>query len=99
MHIHYVDLVLVVACALFACIPLDRKRTRACWANWVFVVVGTIGVAMSLLRISMDLQWIALGADAAYRVHGGLHFIRGLLLGLVVSLILSRELLGAKKQQ
>jgi hypothetical protein len=92
-----VDWVLIVGFACFVCIPMIRSRIRSPWANWVFVGVGITGFAMSAFKLAIDMQWLVLDPSTADRIHQRFHFIRGLLLGFIFSLIASRQLFGIKR--
>jgi hypothetical protein len=92
------DCVLIVGFAFFGFYPCDRNRVRAPWAKIVFLICGIIGVARGAIALAWDLGWFSLGRAAGYKLDGLLnHFIDGLLLGFILSLILSRQLLGTKK--
>src|SRR5438094_10547483 len=93
------DWVLIIGFAFFACIPMRRSHIRSRWATWVFLGVGTAGMAMSAVKLAIDMHWLALSRNTSYQVHSCFQFIRGMLLGFILSLIVSGQLLGARRDR
>src|SRR5947208_2880341 len=86
-------LVAFLACVIFALVPLERARIRATWAKAIFPVVGVIG-ALSSVRLLENAGRLV--PSPRFQQMRGL--LCGFALGLIVALILSRQLLGQKRQ-
>jgi hypothetical protein len=80
----------LLASVVFALIPLQRARVRAAWAKAIFPMVAIVGVALSSVRL------VNLRPPAGFQQVRPL--LCGFALGLIVALILSRQLLGQKRQ-
>jgi hypothetical protein len=82
----------------FGFVPFDKKRIRAGWAKAAFVIIAVIGIARGVVSLAWDLGWFALGSVSSSRLDAFLyHFVDGLLLGFILSLILSGQLSGTKR--
>ena len=83
------QMVALLASVVFGLLPLVRARVRATWANVTFPVVGLIGVSLASVRL--------LGLNPAREFPQARPMFCGFALGLIVALILSRQLLGQKR--
>jgi hypothetical protein len=55
--------------------------------------------ATHILELPVDLDWLAFSWQDTARIHGVVHFANGLVLGILLALILSGQLLGIKKSE
>jgi len=85
------------ASIVFALLPLDPSRARAVWAKTVFLTVGIVGVLVTGTELLLALHWIVPSRDAARTIHQGKVSLCGFMVGLILALILSRQLLGTKR--
>ena len=91
------DAITAVGCAVLGCHPFDKRLIFAGWAKLVYGLIAIIGIALGIIGFTRDVGWIALGGEATRRLDLQLYLARGIVLGLLFSLILSRQLLGTKK--
>jgi hypothetical protein len=89
--------ILIVCSALLGCQPIDRKRRFAGWATALLVLVGVLGISQGMILIAWDLDWISVGEEGGHRLWGWLSFMGGISLGMILALLLSREMFGHKK--
>jgi hypothetical protein len=87
-------LLALLASVVFALVPLHRARVRAAWAKALFPLVGIIGVVLSSARMLANGGTLVPSA----RFQQVSVLLCGFALGLIVALILSRQLLGQKRQ-
>ena len=78
------------ASVVFGLIPLQRARVRATWAKVIFPCIGLIGVFLASARL--------LRLRPPPRFQEMKPLLCGFALGLIVALIVSRQLLGQKCQ-
>jgi hypothetical protein len=90
------DCAFIVGFALLALNALDRKRIRAPWAKLLFMICAVVGIAKGGIGLAWDLGWFTLATEASRRLDGYSYLVGGLLLGFLISLIVSGELLGHK---
>jgi hypothetical protein len=83
----------IVLCIFIAFLPLDKKRARACWAKAVLLIIATIGIAHAAIEIALNSGWLI----ANCQLSGWLSLARGLLIGFILSLVFSRQMLGTKQ--
>jgi hypothetical protein len=76
----------------------DKKRIFAEWSKACMRILALIAIIMGVIEIAWNLSWFTLGDDAAHQLDGWRSFSRGLLLGLLVALSLSGQLIGMKKE-
>src|SRR5690348_3916660 len=88
------DLLLLIGCTLFAFLGGDRRRIREPWAKKVFYICAGVGGAIAIVGLAWDLAWFRLGSEASQRLDSCLALVAGTLLGLLLALILSGQLLG-----
>lgn len=94
-----VDCVLIVLLLLIASTPfITSSRVHQRWAKAVFIAVGVIGVIMGSTELLLDFHWFEPTNEMAWRVHYGLAWSRGMLLGMIFSLIASGQLLGVRRR-
>ena len=86
-----------VASILFALIPLDRSRLRAGWAKALFVTIGIVSVVLSVTNLVLIERWVVPVKETARTIHEVNRMLDGFALGLIFSLILSRQLFGSKR--
>ena len=84
------SLLALLASVVFGLLPLERARVRATWAKVIFPVVGLIGVSLTSVRL------LRLKPPPEFQQARPL--LGGFVLGLIAALILSRQLLGQKRQ-
>jgi hypothetical protein len=92
-----VQWVALIASIIFVLIPLRSPGSRAGWANALFVIVGIVGILVSGTKLLLILHWIAPASDTAARIYQVRVLMCGFALGLILALILSRQLTGRKQ--
>jgi len=97
-HRTLVDCALILLFVVFGLIPFDKGRLRAPWARLVFLLVAAIGLLWALFHLAMHLRAFAPAIDSSRPRLVVSSAVGGLLLGLVVSLILSGQLLGKSRE-
>jgi hypothetical protein len=90
------DSIFVAGFALLALAAFSRKRTRARWASLLFTLAVILGLAYSITCLMLDTRWIALGTDAHQKLSVLLHYAGGLIMGLLISPLVSGQL-GRKR--
>ena|ERR1051325_1412379 len=91
--IHVLYLLASVGCFVA---PFQRLRLRASWSRWALLIVGVLLVGMGAIGLASDFH-VPLAEEAHSRgFYGGLSMIRGVVVGLLVALLLSGELVGKK---
>ncbi|MGA2029732.1 MAG: hypothetical protein ABSG87_06645 [Verrucomicrobiota bacterium] len=91
------DCVIFAGSACIICFPLDKKRIRARWANFLFVATGLIGILVHVVWLAYDMRWIMLDGNAGSAIRMELHFVNGILVGFLLALIFSGQLRGIKR--
>jgi hypothetical protein len=91
--------VALVASIIFLLIPTGHSRSRAAWANALFVTVGIVGVLVSGTKLLLLLHWIAPSAATVGTIHQARVLLCGFALGLILALILSGQLVGSKQNR
>jgi hypothetical protein len=90
------DCIIMVGCAMIGFFPFNKKCVRAGWAKLVFVIIAVVGVSGEVVQLAIDSAWFTLGATAGRILQDYLYMVNGVILGLVISLILSGQLAGKK---
>jgi hypothetical protein len=88
--------IITVACVFCIFVPLSRKRQRARWAKLLFVAVGVLGLGYIAASVGSERGWFVLTHSAVEPFLRLLQFTRGLLIGLLLALLFSGEVLGKK---
>jgi hypothetical protein len=92
------DSIKTICCVILIFVPFDRKRVRARWAKLVFFICGIVGTGRGVFCLAWDLGWFSLGREINHRLDVLLyHFVDGLILGFLLSLIFSGQLTGIKR--
>ena len=86
-----------VAALVFMLLPLDRSRLRAAWAKAAFVIVGVVGVLLTGTKLLVALSWVVPSRESSETIHQARALLCGLALGLILALVLSRQLAGSKR--
>lgn len=94
-----IDCIFLVCVAYFGFFGFGRKRVRANWAKCIFAACGLIGITKGVVSMALDLGWIEISSNANYVVRSELDKVEGLLLGLIISLIVSGQFLGTKRAE
>jgi hypothetical protein len=76
--------------------PFEKKRTRARWANSAFVIIAILGIAKGGANLAKHLGWLTLGRVTGQMFSVAQSNTTGMILGLLLSLILSRQFSGTK---
>ena len=76
------------------CIPFYGKHQRARWAKILFVWIGVCLAAMVATELLRDIGIVILSGIAHQRLEGLFQFLRGVVLGNCLALIISGELIG-----
>lgn len=79
-------------------VPFARKRLRARWAKLLFCGIGVVGLVYTFAEITLDKGWFALTQSHTEFLRHQLHFVRGLLLGALLSLLFSGQARGIKRR-
>lgn len=85
LHVIY-----LVGAICFIVFPFDRNRIRAPWARWVFWAIAVLTLILAVNGLANDLRVLP------YHTLSG---IRGSILGLLFTLIVSGQLCGQKVTQ
>jgi hypothetical protein len=91
------DIVQIVGFAILICAPFSKRRVRARWANMVFILGSTIGIAKGSITLAWDLGWFTVSDRSGRLLEDYLSMTGGLLLGFLFSLIFSGQLTGKKQ--
>lgn len=91
------DCITSVASFFLILIATDRERLRAPWAKSVLVACGILGTAMGIVGLILDMRWLVLAPYPLYRVQLWYHSAGGLVLGFLLSVIFSGQLIGTKR--
>jgi hypothetical protein len=92
-----VQSVALIASIIFLLLPMDRSRSRAAWANALFVTVGIVGVFVSGTKLLLILHWIEPSISAVRTIGQARTLLCGFALGLILALIISGQLIGKKQ--
>jgi len=90
--------VLILAFTCYAIFPFDQRRNCATWAKYVMTLSGLLGVAAHLVRLMLHYDWLALGKATTSNLYLLLRYTNLLLLFVILGLIISGQLLGAKRK-
>jgi hypothetical protein len=90
-------IIIMAGCALLGYHSFDKKRIFAEWGKACMRILALVAIIMGAVEIAWDLSWFTLGDEANRRLDGWFSFSRGLLIGLLLALSLSRQLIGIKK--
>ncbi|SRR6266567_8309485 len=93
----FIDCSIIAAGVLFGFAPIDKKRVRAGWAKLAFGIMAVIWTAVGVVRLAWNLDCFQLRTDAFDRVNTYLNIASGMVIGIVISLVLSRQFTGAKR--
>jgi hypothetical protein len=94
-----VDLAFVIGGVCWIFIPFERKRVRAQWAKAVFVSMGILGFVKGITCLFLDAHWSDFSEVNHNLIDNVIRFMyNGFFLGVVLSLILSGQFRGVKKQ-
>ena len=74
----------------------DPQRSRPRWAKGLLVGTGLIGVAMGLVSLLINQHWAFVGDPACNFVNDVLNKVDGLLVGFILTLMMSGQLFGTK---
>jgi hypothetical protein len=86
------QVIFVLGAVCMAVFPFDRKRVRAPWARWVFFTIAGLLLFLGAWGLgAMFRLWATPDYFGVFRAN-----IRGFILGLFFSLIVSGQLLGRK---
>jgi hypothetical protein len=88
----------IVGFILFIIFPFDKRRIRAQWAKFVFVISGLLGIIMLAVYMMLDTRCLVIHNQTTYKiVHMELAQTGGIILGFIFSLIFSGQLTGTKR--
>ncbi len=93
------DCVIIVGSALLGLHPFDRRRTFAPWAKKAFGLIAVVGVVFGFLHFAWDIGWFTLGSAARSLLDRLFALGGGLVLGLILSLVLSGQFFGSRKAE
>ncbi len=94
----FVDFIFVVVGVGLMFVPLDKRRTRASWANRVIVYTGLFTLLKAFICLSLDSHWIAPDHQMFYFIDTKLRLMfNGFYIGVIFALILSGQLHGTKR--
>jgi len=77
--------------------PFSRKRSRAPWARWIFFTVAALFIVLAVCGGALEFQLWVPSNNIRLETERQLQGIRGILLGCVFVLFVSREFYGRKK--
>lgn len=91
------DCVGIASCIWYALLPfLGPKRVRARRATLAIFFNGLLGVAFSSVNLMLHSGWLAVSDYTNHTIHSWLSFVGGIFLGVSFTLIVARQLPGAK---
>ena len=90
------DLIHLGAFCAFCAIPFLRLRVRAMWANWIIFTIAGLFLIMAVSRLALDLNYWSPFEHVRWRVDYWMQGTRGIILGSVLVLLVSRQLLGKR---
>lgn len=93
----FIDCSIIAAGVLWGLTPFDKKRVRAGWAKLAFGIMAVIWIAAGVVRLAWNLNYFQVGPDAFDRVNTCLYTANGMIFGFLISLILSGQFTGAKR--
>jgi hypothetical protein len=94
----FYDCIGIASYAVCALMPfLDRKHVREGWAKSAFLFFGLIGMADSVVYLTLHERWLVVDTNANHVIHRLLSFAGGIIVGIVFTLMLSGQLLGTKR--
>src|ERR1035438_177196 len=90
-----------IGIASFACYALfpffDTKRVRARWATFTILFTGLFGMAYASVVLMLHSEWLVVGSHANNVIHSYLSFFGGIILGTTLTLMISGQLPGPKR--
>jgi hypothetical protein len=89
--------VIMTGSALLGYHSFDKTRIFENWGKVSLRLLAIIAIVMGAVEIAWDLSWFTIGDEGTRRLDGWFSFSRGLLIGLIIALSLSRQLIGTKK--
>jgi len=78
-------------------VPFDRKKTRTAWARVVFALSAIILVFIGASEVPRHYRVCVLSSVAEYGFSHTLSLLRGVILGFLLTLVFSGELVGRKR--
>jgi hypothetical protein len=98
-HTFYIaiDCIYIVGFTILAFALFERRRERVWWANIVFGITVAVGFAKGLVGLLWELGCFTVGRTGSYRLHLLFNVADGLLMGFLISLILSGQLTGTRQ--
>jgi hypothetical protein len=88
-------LIITVVFGIFIFFGFDGARLRASWARLVFIMAGGIGILYTITAFLVDSKLISLSRGD---IELPLATARGFMLGLIIALAVSGQLLGRKHE-
>lgn len=86
-----------IGCAILLFFPFSKKRIRAGWAKWTFLICGVVGTMNGVVQMAWDLGCFVLRGTGAQLLHRYFSVADGIIIGFLLSLALSGELAGKKR--
>ncbi len=90
---------LVVVSPLFAWFAFDKRKSRAKWGKLSLVLLALLGPILGLGQLALDAGLIDLGQYENQGLQCSFSCGRGLMLGVILSLAISGELVGRVKER
>lgn len=87
----------IIGFAILIFVPFSKRRARADWAKRLFIAGSAIGVARGLVGLAWDLRYFSFGSTGSQAFIAYNSMIGGLLLGFLIALAVSGQLLGKKQ--
>jgi hypothetical protein len=92
-----VDCIFILASICYVLIPFCDKRNRALWAKVIFITSGLLGISSHIVKITLDIGWFAVSKHTFHNFYMVFRVVDVLLLVLIFVLIITGQLLGAKR--
>ncbi len=91
------DCVGLGGCIWYALLPfIGPKRVRARWATLTIFFNGLLGAAYSAVYLMMHSGWLSVSKHTNHIIHSWLTVVALIFLGVSCTLIVARQLPGAK---
>jgi hypothetical protein len=78
---------------------IDRKRVRAHWASFSILFSGLLGDAMATFSLLRHAGVFIVSSEMSHAITYYCSFVRGLILGIILTLFVSGQMLGTKREE
>lgn len=93
----FINSCIIVSGVLWGLSAFDQKRVRAGWAKWAIGITAIIWIIVGVIRLVEDLNYLQLAPEVFDRVNSYVCMAQGMVMGVLLALILSRQFFGTKQ--